>query len=42
MINGALRRSNGNVSEAARRLKIKRQFLQQKMQHLGINADGFR
>ncbi|MBD3383699.1 response regulator [candidate division KSB1 bacterium] len=42
MINGALRRSGGNVSEAARRLKIKRQFLQQKMQHLGINADGFR
>ncbi|MBN1480184.1 sigma-54-dependent Fis family transcriptional regulator [candidate division KSB1 bacterium] len=36
MIKKALLKSNGNVSQAARLLKMKRQFLQAKMKSLGI------
>ena len=38
LIDQALKRTAGNVSEAARQLKMKRQFLQQKMKVLGLQA----
>jgi DNA-binding NtrC family response regulator len=42
LIEKALIESQGNVSQAARVLKMKRQFLQTKMKNLGIEADDFR
>lgn len=41
-ISEALQRCGGNVSAAARILQMKRQFLQQKMQSLGIQATDYR
>jgi len=42
IIEKALRAADGNISEAARRLNMKRQFLQSKIRSLGINAGNFR
>lgn len=42
LIEHALEKSQGNVSQAARLLKMKRQFLQAKMKSLGIDAEAFR
>jgi DNA-binding NtrC family response regulator len=42
IIDKALRNSAGNISQAARSLKMKRQFLQQKMKALGIDGNKFR
>lgn len=42
IIEKALQNSNGNVSQAARELQMKRQFLQQKMSKLEIRAAKFR
>ncbi len=42
VISKTLQQTGGNVSETARRLKLKRQFLQQKMQNLGIDVKSFR
>ena len=42
LIEKALEQTIGNVSQAARLLKMKRQFLQAKMKSLGIDAEGFR
>ncbi|MBN1541076.1 sigma-54-dependent Fis family transcriptional regulator [candidate division KSB1 bacterium] len=42
LIRRALQESKGNVSAAARLLQMKRQFLQQKMQTLNMNAADFR
>ena len=42
LVEKALEQSNGNVSQAARMLKMKRQFLQTKMKNLGIAAAAFR
>jgi len=42
LVEKALEQSNGNVSQAARLLKMKRQFLQTKMKNLGIEAAAFR
>ncbi len=42
LIEKALEQTVGNVSQAARLLKMKRQFLQAKLKSLGIEAEGFR
>ncbi len=42
LIEKALADSGGNVSRAARLLKMKRQFLQAKMKNLGIDGNAFR
>ncbi len=42
IIEKALRNCNGNISQAARDLKMKRQFLQQKLNKLQIRATKFR
>ena len=42
IIEKALTFSGGNVSQAARMLKMKRQFLQQKMSSLGISSQKFK
>ena len=42
IIENALQRTNGNITQAATLLKIKRQFLQQKINQLGILADNYR
>ncbi len=41
IVHEALTRCNGNVSQAARLLQMKRQFLQTKMKNLGIERDEF-
>jgi two-component system response regulator AtoC/two-component system nitrogen regulation response regulator NtrX len=41
IISDALKQCNGNVSQAARLLKMKRQFLQTKMKNLGLERDEF-
>jgi two-component system NtrC family response regulator len=42
MITAALREAGGNISQAARRLGLHRQNLQQKLHELGISAERFR
>jgi DNA-binding NtrC family response regulator len=42
MITAALSEAGGNISQAARRLGLHRQNLQQKLHELGISAEGFR
>ncbi len=42
IIQKALVKSNGNVSQAARELKMKRQFLQQKMKSLDLNVQDYK
>jgi len=42
LVERALEQTMGNVSQAARVLKMKRQFLQAKMKNLGIEASAFR
>jgi DNA-binding NtrC family response regulator len=42
IVTAALREAGGNISQAARRLGLHRQNLQQKLHELGISAEGFR
>jgi DNA-binding NtrC family response regulator len=42
MVTEALREHGGNISQAARRLGLHRQSLQQKLHELGISAESFR
>jgi DNA-binding NtrC family response regulator len=42
MVTEALRQHGGNISQAARRLGLHRQSLQQKLHELGISAESFR